>query len=558
MKKLLSIIFVLFTSIYFVLNINCFLLLAGSTTNEYKALSTKELIEEIIYEDKIDEVYLFDDFEIGIAYYKNNNELFCELVNRTDAGSKLLEMYSYMKCNEYDNNYELDIIALLLEQNEILEKLSLREKIFASDILNEKNENTNIALLDSYSDIVLTSNGSSVEIIYKDYVNEDNNIDFNAIAMQAANYDVISTISIPTYRYNCHSYAWYSQDYNSNCSWMNNPSNYYLDNSYEVAQAKENYLMCYFANEVYKLSDGTVVEQNLINWHSSIISSVEVGFNKNDINTLDKIIVKSKWSYGGLYLHKGDKCPYAENFYEVERITYFDEQGCEKVDEKGIHGYEFSHIEIYKPRTNNTYNLSGTTSELNISRTINGNGTITDKYGMYELNVNSSQYYKFTIESNNELDNRLYDENMNLLSFNPIDIESNKYTFISNLSSQIYYLRTAFSNISNSGNINIKIEPHTHSYGDTYLWKDGTTHFSKCECGLFITEAHVVLSTTSNKCLLCNGSVDHGLVEININSSQVRMITVNGSYILIVLVYEDLKDYLNGTLLFYDKNLVTQ
>ena len=100
-----------------------------------------------------------------------------------------------------------------------------------------------------------------------------------------------------------------------------------------------------------------------------------------------------------------------------------------------------------------------------------------------------------------------------------------------------------------------------HNY-TSYGYINGIYHKVICDCGAFINEYHVVLSTTSSTCILCNGRVEHGLVEININSSQVRMITSNGSYILpngvIILVYEDLKAYLNGTLVFYDKNLVAE
>ena len=181
------------------------------------------------------------------------------------------------------------------------------------------------------------------------------------------------------------------------------------------------------------------------------------------------------------------------------------------------------------------------------------------------MDVENAFEYDFTISSSSALEVTLYDSDFSEINVLPTATNGGlTKTFSYYLSVVTYYLQSNYVSSTVSGTISVSIdgEPHTHSYGDTYLWKDGTTHFSKCECGLFITEAHVVLSTTSNKCLLCNGSVDHGLVEININSSQVRMITVNGSYILpngvIVLVYEDLKTYLNGTLIFYDKNIVTQ
>ena len=54
-----------------------------------------------------------------------------------------------------------------------------------------------------------------------------------------------------------------------------------------------------------------------------------------------------------------------------------------------------------------------------------------------------------------------------------------------------------------------------------------------------------------------NGEGGIGIVP-GINSSSVSKITKNGSYILpngiIILVDEDIKDYENGTIIFYEKN----
>ena len=51
-----------------------------------------------------------------------------------------------------------------------------------------------------------------------------------------------------------------------------------------------------------------------------------------------------------------------------------------------------------------------------------------------------------------------------------------------------------------------------------------------------------------------------GFVQWTINSSAVTKVTINGSFILpngvVVLEDEDLDAYLNGTLVFYDKDKV--
>ena len=61
-------------------------------------------------------------------------------------------------------------------------------------------------------------------------------------------------------------------------------------------------------------------------------------------------------------------------------------------------------------------------------------------------------------------------------------------------------------------------------------------------------------------CLLCGRLAEMGFVQITINSSAVTKVTIKGSFILvngvIVLEDEDLDAYLNGTLVFYDKDKV--
>ena len=72
----------------------------------------------------------------------------------------------------------------------------------------------------------------------------------------------------------------------------------------------------------------------------------------------------------------------------------------------------------------------------------------------------------------------------------------------------------------------------------------------------------MVKSTDSSKCMLCGATID--LVGSFGESfiQNIQKVTLNGSYILpngiIVLVDEDVEAYLNGTLVFYDKDNLQQ
>lgn len=258
-------------------------------------------------------------------------------------------------------------------------------------------------------------------------------------------------LSNPSKRYNCHSYAWYSQDILNNNYWISFPNSYILDSSYIPSTGDENDILCYFAVDCI-IVDGEFqpIGDTYIS-HSAIISDVGNGFDYEDVDTYSELVVTSKWGLSSLFTHNALHCPYiSPMIIGVYNSTYV---------YSVLVGYQ-----IYEPFTHNSYNLSGTINELNISRTINGNGTITDKYGMYELNVSGTNNYLITIQSNYSLDNKMYNENMGIKSMTTLSSSTNYCVYLVNLSTGTYYLRTAFTDLNNSGTVSISIEPHTHSY----------------------------------------------------------------------------------------------
>ncbi len=131
------------------------------------------------------------------------------------------------------------------------------------------------------------------------------------ILFNPSQYDTISDAIFPqntrlssaTRKYNCHSYAWYSQSTSNNKWWMNDPSAYYTDGSYtEVFSPQAGDIICYF-------------DDNNNPVHSGIVVQV-LGYADNSIcGTASKYIVESKWGEYGLYQHRGDRCPYPYTEY---------------------------------------------------------------------------------------------------------------------------------------------------------------------------------------------------------------------------------------------------
>lgn len=390
-------------------------------------------------------------------------------------------------------------------------------------------------------DSVYTPNGTDVynysitQINYNvvSYIDNLSDSEKTEIASYFADeYPNATYISEATYSYNCHSYAWYSQNSYTNTYWISCPTAYYhsADMSYKREYTPRiGDIICYYDLDL------SSKEQNI---HSGIVVGFTGETSNNVCGNSNTVIVRSKWGQAPLYEHKGDECPYVQK-YGADEVRY------------------------YRPRTNASYTLSTYMNDLSISRTINGSGSITDKYGMYELNVTNAGKYTITVQSDDALSTRLYNANMNLLSMTSPASSAGNYTYVANLPAGRYYLRTAYLNTANSGTISITIEPHSHSY-DWWTYYNNSTHIESCCCGLkgTATAVHSIRASevVDNKadCLGCGHMLDLRYDMAISAPDSAAKVSVNGSYILpsgiIVLVDEDVEAYLNGTLVFYDKD----
>ena len=188
-------------------------------------------------------------------------------------------------------------------------------------------------------DTVSTPNSSQVEVyIYESFPSE------NFVNTRNSLGDRISTsnirISDATYRYNCHSYAWYSQDINTNNVWMNDPSLYYTDGSYyEVWVPRKGDIICYFDE---KDNDNPNDDENL---HSGIVLAVVSSFSNGLCGDSNTVLVASKWGEWGLYVHNGYVCPYTAGYSgRATTVRYY---------RKANHTHTYSNTQI----TDNTLSI---------------------------------------------------------------------------------------------------------------------------------------------------------------------------------------------------------
>ncbi len=123
-----------------------------------------------------------------------------------------------------------------------------------------------------------------------------------------SNYPNAIFLSEATNRYNCHSYAWYSQDYATNMYWINDPSAYLVGNYYvEVNSPMSGDIICYY--------NGTTAV------HSGIVVTSHYGNTNGVCGNSNLMTVQSKWADGGLYEHRGDQCPYTTAAYGYSNMT---------------------------------------------------------------------------------------------------------------------------------------------------------------------------------------------------------------------------------------------
>lgn len=109
-----------------------------------------------------------------------------------------------------------------------------------------------------------------------------------------SNYGNAKRLATASPFYNCHSYAWYSQDTSTNRYWVNDPSALYTNEGYTVTTSPQiGDIICYM--------------QGGENIHSGIIVAFSNG-SSTDLGA--NFIVESKWGPHGAYRHNGYQCPY--------------------------------------------------------------------------------------------------------------------------------------------------------------------------------------------------------------------------------------------------------
>lgn len=152
-------------------------------------------------------------------------------------------------------------------------------------------------------------------------VEKHENLSGSAAEQLATLFPSAYMLKIGSLAYNCHSYAWHSQNYSSNKYWVFDIDPYINDNSYyEVTGSpRKGDIICYFDNNGTQndYSD----DENL---HSGIVVGVVSGATSNgQCGNSNTVTVQSKWGAAGLYQHNGYVCPYTNYSDQFDGVANY-------------------------------------------------------------------------------------------------------------------------------------------------------------------------------------------------------------------------------------------
>ncbi|MGN7454081.1 hypothetical protein ACTHPH_04580 [Paenibacillus pasadenensis] len=261
------------------------------SSTELNNMSTEDLIKAVLDYPLLDStIYLFNSYEQGLKVLENESSAFKALLERNDAGEKLLEaLNKNLELKQGESLDQLSIAILLSDKTiwgKVSNKLDAQEKM-DKYLSSESDASTRVAYT---SATVQTPKGSIVPVIIRgEELTLIQKSDLNQSVQQQ--YPNATYSSTSTTNFNCHSYAWYSNS-TGNTYWMNDPSKYMSDGSYSS-----------FSNLINAGINTRVFYNN--GDHSGIVYEAA-----GPIASATSLKIISKWGQGPVMKHTAGYSPY--------------------------------------------------------------------------------------------------------------------------------------------------------------------------------------------------------------------------------------------------------
>lgn len=261
---------------------------------EVENMTTRALLETVLNYPYLVDIYAFNSIEEGIEIVADRCPALRELLLREDVGEWLC-LFASAAANQRNTvttdemrNYYLYRLSAYVGDSEAIQAAATAR---------------------ATTTYVTTPNGSSV-LVKANMTWSDHGL--TKSETERAMDDLLDTYSSAELlrdvspAYNCHSYAWYSTS-SSNPYWMNDPSAYITDGSYEEGYAVRN------ARVTYSQGNSII--------HSGIVSTAA-----SSSGTANDAVIKSKWGVAGLVSHDLLDCPYYDpEYYTGVSIDYWEQ-----------------------------------------------------------------------------------------------------------------------------------------------------------------------------------------------------------------------------------------
>lgn len=272
--------------------------------DELESMSDEQLVQAVLDFPFLYDIFAAPNFEVGVSSLEEISDAYYELIGRESAKDALYA--ALLQLGEdadlsVEDEIKMDALAVLIiyqdvfqydmniDELETIGQLSSMIEVSATDELETA------ALAET---VPVTPNGTLVAYITKTCDHENDSATYHAtLDAEYADEYGITIISNGSCKYNCHSYAWYSQS-TSNIYWIEDPSAYMTDGSYSRVISG----LGTFSSSVV-LGDRVFYGSSSLPLHSAIITSAAI-----DVPLATRIVT-SKWGKLGVYRHTVSNVP---------------------------------------------------------------------------------------------------------------------------------------------------------------------------------------------------------------------------------------------------------
>lgn len=283
-----------------------------------KKMTDEALVQAILEYPFLCDLFLHSNYEEAVLQFEKNCDAYAELVSRDNGKNILINAIDNISLTLNEKvsaeveikNEALCILALFqskykkaFNDEEIAQVMQVTNLVsfeFAEENISER------AATDTLYYSIKTPRGTLVGHYL--YSCSHDSADYHSLIDQyTVNTYNVSLIRSGSCKYNCHSYAWFSQ--NSNPFWIPDPSAYMTDGSYSMIMSGLNYSSS-------SAKSGDIVfygaTNNLSTAHSAILVSGSTGA------PLSSRMVYSKWGQAGVFSHVASNVP---SVYNTSTVT---------------------------------------------------------------------------------------------------------------------------------------------------------------------------------------------------------------------------------------------